>query len=108
MNKNTNVLDFDLSRANAKRIITEIVKESGRVFFTDHAEQRMKQRKITRIQVLRCLQHGSFTEGPYRDIKGNWKFNIDSFSAGENLTVTAALDRDNSGNYIVVITTYKK
>lgn len=107
MNKKTNVLDFDLSPVNAKRLLTEIVKESSKVFFSDHAEKRMKQRKITRMQVIRRLQHGRFSEGPYLDIKGNWKFNIDTFSAGEHLTVVAAFERDASGNHVVVITAYK-
>ena len=107
MNKKTNVLDFDLSPVNAKRILTEIAKESSRVFFTDHAEKRMKKRKITRVQVIRCLQYGKFSEEPYLDIKGNWKFNIDTFSAGEHLTVAAVCERDESGNHVVVITAYK-
>ncbi len=107
MNKKTNVLDFDLSPVNAKRLLTEIANESSKVFFTDHAEKRMKQRKITRMQVIRCLQHGRFSEGPYLDIKGNWKFNIGTFSAGEHLTVVAAFEKDTSGNHVVVITAYK-
>ena len=106
MTKKTNVLDFDLSPASAKRILSEISKESSRVFFTDHAEKRMKKRSITRMQVVRCLRHGKFSEGPYLDIKCNWKFNIDTFSAGEHLTVVGAFERDSSGNFVVIITAY--
>ena len=107
MKKKTNVLHFDLSPVNAKRILKEIAKESSRVFFTDHAEKRMKERKIIRTQVLRCLQYGEFSEEPYLDIKGNWKFTIGTFSAGEHLTVVAAFERNERGDHVIVITAYK-
>lgn len=106
MDQKKNVVELDLSPEHARRILNQIVTQSERVFFTSHAEERMAERQITRTQILRCLEHGTFTEGPYRDIKGNWKFTLETLSAGDPLAVVAALDKDNKGNYVVVITTY--
>lgn len=107
MSKKTTVVEFDLSPTNAKRMLIETARDSGRIFFVDHAEKRMKQRNITRTQVIRCLTHGVITEGPYRNIKGSWQLRIETLSAGDPLTVIAVLDRDNKGNCVIVITTYK-
>jgi len=107
MKSKKRVVEFDLSPVNAKRMLTDIAKDSGRVFISDHAEKRMKKRNITRAQVMKCLKHGIITEGPSRGIKGNWELRIETLSAGDPIAVVAALDKDNKGNLIVVITTYK-
>ena len=106
MGRKTNVLELDLTPVHAKRILEDVAQESGRVYFTNHAEERMIERNITRHQVLRCLKHGNIIEGPCRNINGNWQLSIHVFSAGENITVVAALNKDKSGNYIIVITAY--
>lgn len=64
-----------LDAARARKILQEVAQDSGRVFFSDHAEKQMTRRRITRTQVLKCLRHGHIVEGPVRSIKGNcrWK-----------------------------------
>ncbi len=74
--------------------------------FTAHAEKRMRQRKITRTQVLRCLTHGHVIEGPSPSIKGNWEMKMEVMSAGEIVAVVAALEKDDSGNFAVIITVF--
>jgi len=76
------------------------------VIFTSHAEKRMCQRKITRTQVLRCLTHGLIVEGPAPSIKGNMEMKLEVMSAGEIITVVAALEKDESGNFAVIITVF--
>lgn len=102
----SNIVALDLTLSNAKQLIVEIAKDSSRIFYTTHAEKRMKQRKITRSQVQRCLQHGQITEGPCRDIHGKWCLTLEAFSAGEPVAVVAALDKDSNGNMIIIITSY--
>ncbi|SDY38641.1 DUF4258 domain-containing protein [Nitrosomonas sp. Nm58] len=102
----SNIVALDLTCANAKQLIAEIAKDSARVFYTTHAEKRMKERKITRSQVQRCLLHGKITEGPYRDIHGKWCLTLETFSAGEPVAVVAALDKDSDGSMIIIITSY--
>ena len=40
------------------RIIRLLAEDSLNVFIEPHARQQMKRRKITRTQVIACLQHG--------------------------------------------------
>lgn len=103
-----NVVTMDLSRPRAVRLLKEIAVDSARVFITTHAEKRMKERKITRAQVERCLLNGNITEGPARGTQGNWEMRVEVYSAGEPVTVVAALDYDDDGNYIVVITVFSQ
>jgi Domain of unknown function (DUF4258) len=76
------ILPFRLSAPRATEIIRNAAKDSARVFFKVHAEQRMKKRRTTRIQVMRCLKHGAITEGPAPDVHGNWACRIEWISAG--------------------------
>jgi hypothetical protein len=103
-----NVVTLNLTPPRALQILRKIAQDSSRVFFTVHAEKQMGKRRITRIQVLRCLLHGHLVEGPARGIKGNWELSVEVFSAGEPITVVAALDHDERGNLIIVISTYKR
>ncbi|MFA5531779.1 MAG: DUF4258 domain-containing protein [Thiohalomonadaceae bacterium] len=102
-----NIIALDLSRPVALRIVREIAADSSRVAITDHARERMAQRRITDAQVVRCLKHGLITEGPARGVRGNWEFTLEVLSAGDPVAIVAALDRDTRGNYVVVITAYK-
>ena len=99
-----NVLLLDLSPEKALEIIRELAKETDRIAYTKHAEDRMEARSITATQVLRCLRKGSITEGPAREPRGNWRIRMEVFSAGEPVKVVGVLDRDDQGNYFLVIT----
>lgn len=106
MLKESNIVDFNITPARAQKLIKDIAADSSRVVFTIHAEKRMRQRKITRIQVLRCLTHGRISEGPARSMKGNLEMRMEVMSAGEMITVVAALEKDDSGNFAVIITVF--
>lgn len=104
--KDDNVLLMNLSPPSAQQMLRQVASDSARVFFTDHAEQRMRERRINRTQVLRCLRHGRLTEDPARDVHGKWVMRVEVFSAGDVVTAVAALDNDGDGNLVVVITAY--
>lgn len=88
----------------AKAILNDLASDGRRVFFTRHAEERMVEREITRMQVLRCLQVGSFEEEPARDARGSWAMRLRLFTAGEYIRVAVAIDQDQHGNLAVIIT----
>lgn len=93
-----------LSEPNARRILREAADESGRVFFTTHAEKRMKERRITRVQVLRCLRHGTITEAPaWSSTKGTWELRVEYVTAGDQIRVGAAIDPE---EMVIVVTTF--
>ncbi len=102
----TNVFHLKLSVAKAREILREAAKNSARVFISPHPRKQMTKRKITDVQVLRCLANGQIKEGPARGIKGGWEVAMESLSAGDVLRMAAALYQDDDGNYVVIITAY--
>lgn len=77
------------------------------MFFTHHATLRMKQRRISRTQVLECLRKGSISEAPHQDVHGNWKCNVTWFCAGDQITAAVGLKRDaKTGEFVIVITVF--
>ena len=101
-----NVTELKLTPQSAGSVIRTIAKESGRVFFSHHAEERMEQRGITRLQVLKCLRSGRVTEEPSKNLDNNCVVRMEGLSAGQTVEVVAELLHDNKGNQILVITTY--
>lgn len=97
---------FRMSAARALEIVREAAADSARVFFTGHAEARMKKRRITRTQVMRCLKTGTFTEGPILGLKGNWECRLECLTAGEHIGVALAIEPDSDKRYIVIITVF--
>lgn len=71
-----------------------------------HAQARMDERGITWRQVVRCLAKGYITEGPAPDQKGGWKVTVETVSAGDQLAVVAAVNKDAQGNKAIVVTTF--
>ena len=63
---------LNLTPKAALEILRECAADDRRMFFSPHARQRMVERQITRLQVLRCLEKGSLGE-PHRDVRGDWR-----------------------------------
>lgn len=101
-----NVVLMALTAAMARRLLDTITQDSSRIDFTTHARDRMRERGFTTSQVLCCLKHGRIVEGPARDVKGNWKLNIQGLSAGDVLTCVVALDHDQRGDHAIVVTVF--
>ena len=106
MNQPENIIMFsDLSEAVAKSKLREIAKDSSKVFLTDHVRKRMKQRKITLPQILCCMEHGQFEEGPYRETNGSWKMKLSVVSAGDVISAVVVLDYDDTNqDHSIVVT----
>jgi hypothetical protein len=81
-----------MNDATALRLLREIAQDSARVIFTHHARQRMRQRKMSPIQVLACLQRGIASEPVSLDLHGNWKLTVSQRIAGKDLNVAVAID----------------
>ncbi len=107
-NKEVMLSRFKLN--DAARLFNLVAKDADRVFFTRHAEERMIERNISRLQVLRCLIHGQMhTDYPKWDSRhSNWIARLETVSAGDVVTAIAALCYDDEiQEHIVVITTYE-
>lgn len=81
-----------MNDASALKLLRDIAQDSGRVIFTQHARLRMRQRKVTAVQVLACLQHGIIGEPVALDVHGYWKLTVTRRVAGKDLNVAVAID----------------
>ena len=98
-------IPFKLSAPQVLRLIREVAQDSFRVIVTDHARQRMRQRKINLVQVINCLLKGQIDEGPSLDTHGNWVCSVRWRHAGDFIKVAVALKHDlKTGKKLIVIT----
>lgn len=91
-----------MNDATALKLLREIARDSARVIFTVHARQRMRQRKVSPVQVLACLQRGIVSEPVALDMHGNWKLTVSHRVAGKDLDVAVAIDVPNRAIVITV------
>ena len=91
-----------MNDATALRVLREIAEDSARVIFTKHASQRMRQRKVSPVQVIACLQRGIIREPVALDLHGNWKLTVSHRVAGKDLDVAVAIDVPNRAIIITV------
>lgn len=98
------VVALELSADAARRIVQKLAAESGRVYVTAHAAKRLKERGITRPQVIECLRKGRITEGPARGTRDHWEMKFERQWCGEIVKVVAALhwDPDLRDNVVVI------
>lgn len=91
-----------MNDTSALRVLREIATDSNRVIFTDHARRRMRQRHVTPVQVLDCLQRGVAAEPVALDVHEHWKLTVSHRSAGKELNVSVAIDVPNRAIVITV------
>ena len=102
-----NIKPFKLSERQAKQWLKEAAQSKRRLLFSKHAEQRMHQRKIGRRQVLETLEHGTISEPLHQDIQGDWRCNISWRHAGQYITVGAAFELTENGEWVIVLTVFE-
>ena len=91
-----------MNDASVLGLLREIAADSARVIFTHHARQRMRQRKVSPVQVIACLQRGVVREPVALDLHGNWKLTVSHRVAGKDLDVAVAIDVPNRAIVITV------
>jgi hypothetical protein len=98
------IVPLQMSTPAALKIIRAAATDPApRVAFLDHALKQMRKRRITRTQVLRCLEIGSITEGPTRDLHGNWTCRVERLVAGDPVGVVVAIEPTSN---LIVITAF--
>ena len=101
------IAKLPLRQSDLVRLIKAAAADSANVYFSRHASERFEERDISTIDVLECLRNGTVTEGPAQSSRGNWQFTVSRFCAGQSITVAGALELDDDGNHIIVITAYR-
>ena len=84
-------------------LIRHLATDSGSVFFTKHALGRMRERHITRQQVMDVLQRGVIRREPEPDLKtGHTQCRMERAITGRNIGVVLALEGPSALSGIVV------
>ncbi len=65
-----------LTASVAQKRIRELAQVTENVIFGPHARQRMKEREIFDVDVLRVLRNGFVDEAPEMTERGEWKCKI--------------------------------
>ena len=96
----------DLSNAALQKHIRTLAKDSSKVFITEHARDRMLERRVSDIEVIECLRHGVIERPPQVDRKtGDLKCTMECFGASRNMAVVAALSDEHSDVIVVTVLT---
>ena len=97
-----------LSISDAKNRIVPLIRflaeDDSKVYFSDHAMNRMKERGITTLEVISCLKNGLVIEQPHNDVHGNWRCTLQHNVSGDKVNAVAAVDEDKL--IIIVITSF--
>lgn len=82
-------------------LIHEQSKDTSKLFFTEHVEEQMRSRRITKACVLDTWRTGRIKRTPEPNaMKGSVECKMENFSAGYRVAVIVAV-RDDPGLIIV-------
>lgn len=86
--------------------LIRLAAADGKIFYTQHAIERMQQRHISRVMVQQCLLAG--VSQNHRPLICNTEFNtyecrISHYTAGMNYDVVAAIDPNDPTAIIVTV-----
>ena len=73
MSDDHHLIPMRLTAAVAEKRIREIAEKSENVIFGNHARERMKEREIFDVDVLRVLRQGHIEEAPELTERNEWK-----------------------------------
>jgi hypothetical protein len=92
-----------LSKAQLQAHIRAMAADSSRIYFTVHAQRRMKERQLSREAVLAVLRVGRLLRSPeFNRTKGSLECRMEHFAVGMDIAVVVALSDDDPD--LVVIT----
>lgn len=87
----------------AKHIRT-IAKNTVKIFITDHAKKRMKERKVTSQEVYECLQLGQIVRTPEENQeKESLECLMERYVSGRQLGVIVALCDEDPDAIVVTV-----
>ena len=83
--------------------------DSHRVFISDHAAQRMRERQVSDYQVLECLRLGIIQRPPEIDRQTeDLKCRVEHFGTARNFSVIVALDKAKPDIVVVTVIVQKR
>jgi len=93
-----------MNPADALRIIRERAADSGCVVILPHARDRMVERKIDRLEILRVLRAGAITDGPWVDARSdNERCRLEGQVDGEWIGVVVEIPENRPDLLVVTV-----
>ncbi|PJK07968.1 hypothetical protein CO610_07330 [Lysobacteraceae bacterium NML95-0200] len=104
--QHSNGLPRNLTDTEALKMVRDLAAEGGRVVFSEHARQRMRQRDVSTQQVMQVLLRGEVVEPVRWDSeRRNYRLKLRALTAGEDVEVPCAIDVEQlMGQVVIVIT----
>lgn len=76
MDKSKSVTRFRLTAARAQEMVRERAEDSDNIVWSTHALERMEQRGIYDVDVIRILRRGWVDADPEPTDRGEWKCKV--------------------------------
>ena len=97
---------FSMINADLQKRIRHLARDSSKVFFTQHVQDRMLERQVTDLEILHCLQHGMIERPPEHDSANReLKCRMEHFGSSRNLAVVVALSDEDPDLLVVTVMT---
>ncbi len=94
----------ELSEADLKATIRQILGSDGMLYYSRHAEIRMGQRGYNYRDITYILEKGDLIGTEYNDKAGNWKYTVHGEDLdGDSGTVVIAVIKQREGVVITVL-----
>jgi len=93
-----------LSKSQIERLIRAIAVDDRRVFITQHAEARMRQRHVAREIVLEVLRQGRLVRTPEPNLRwGSLECRMERFTTGRQIAVVTAISDDDPDLLVITV-----
>jgi glycine cleavage system H lipoate-binding protein len=74
--KRQNVVEIRLTAARARELVRSISNDTANVQFTQHAQERMRERDIVDVDVFRVLRNGYVDDDPTQLEHDRWQCKV--------------------------------
>lgn len=89
-------------------LVHVLARDSSKVVITLHCQERMAERGVSAIEVLRCLQRGSILKSPIYNIKKkNFEFRMSEPAPRDVVCVVAAIDPSPEPDKLFAVTVWE-
>lgn len=95
-----------MDQHSARETIREIANNTENVQFPPHAIQRMQERDISDLEVIRCLRAGFIEEGPIENLNGDWECKVTATISGRFISAPIVITIIKGTEVIIVKTAF--
>lgn len=86
------VVQFRSTDQSILKIIRKVAADSARCFITPAGAESMSRDGVSMRQVMRCLESGKISNGPYQDEHGLTCTELELLTAGRTVRVVVSIE----------------